>query len=157
VQPLPSGKLTPLGATPAPAPGGISLQLNAPAAPQKVGSTFTVAFQLQGGQDVFSVPIEMQYDATKLSLINVDNGDLLTRDGQIASLVHRDDNGTVHINTSRPQGSKGISGDGTVIVASFLAKAPGDASVNVTQIMPRNSAQQTLPATGGVALVHVQP
>jgi general secretion pathway protein D len=157
VLPPPPVSAAPPAANPfTPAPAGISLQLTAPTAPQKVGSTFTVAVRLAGGQDIFSVPMEMQYDAQKLSLINVDNGDLLIRDGQIASLVHRDDNGAVHINTSRPQGMKGISGDGTVVVASFLAKAPGDASIAVTQVMPHNSAQQTLPATGGQAVVHVQ-
>jgi general secretion pathway protein D len=138
-------------------PGAISVQVEAPPAPEKVGSTFSVQVNLTGGQDVESVPMELHYDPTKLSLINVDNGDLLARDGQIASLVHRDDNGTVKIATSRPQGTKGISGNGTVVVASFIAKAPGDATVAVTSVMPRNSSQQTLPATGGLAVVHVQP
>jgi general secretion pathway protein D len=139
------------------APGLVSLQLVAPPLPEKVGNTFAVQVQLSGGQDIFSVPMELQYDTQKLTLVNVDNGDLLARDGQIASLVHRDDNGTVKIATSRPQGMKGISGNGTVVVASFLAKSAGDASVAVTQVMPRNSAQQTLPATGGQVVVHVQP
>jgi general secretion pathway protein D len=138
-------------------PAGITLQLTPPAAPQKVGSTFTVAVKMSGGQDIFSVPMEMQYDPQKLTLINVDNGDLLTRDGQIASLVHRDENGMVHIATSRPQGMKGISGDGTVVVASFIAKAPGETLVAVTQAMPRNSAQQVLPASGASTAVHIQP
>jgi len=141
------------------APAGvapISLQLSGPAVPQKVGDSFKVQVQMAGGQDVFSVPMELQYDPAKLTLINVDNGDLLVRDGQTASLVHRDDNGQVHISTSRPQGAKGISGDGTVVVASFTTKATGDATVAITQVMPRNSSQQVIPATGGQFVVHVQ-
>ena len=139
-----------LAGTPAattPAPPAITVQLDAPTTPQKVGATFYVPVNLTGGQDLFSVPMELHYDPQKLTLVNVDNGDLLTRDGQIASLVHRDDNGTVHIATSRPQGMKGITGDGTVVTASFVAKAPGDAMVMVSQAMPRNSAQQVLPAS----------
>jgi general secretion pathway protein D len=101
--------------------------------------------------------MELTYDPKILTLVNVDNGDLLTRDGQIASLVHRDDNGTVHIATSRPQGMTGISGDGTVVTASFIAKAPGETMVMVSQVMPRNSAQQVLPASPASAVVHVSP
>jgi general secretion pathway protein D len=33
----------------------------------------------------------MHYDASKLSLISVDNGDFLGRDGQAVALTHRDD------------------------------------------------------------------
>ena len=147
--------LVPSGATPN-APQ-VTMQMSAPSTPEKVGSTFTVAVQMTGGQDIFSVPMEIQYDTSKLMLVNVDNGDLLTSDGQIASLVHRDDNGTVKINTSRPQGSTGITRDGTVVVASFVAKAPGDAAITMTQSMPRNSQQQPMNATGSQVVVHVQP
>jgi general secretion pathway protein D len=148
--------LIPAGANPN-APGQIVMQMTSPAAPEKVGSTFTVAVQMTGGKDIFSVPMELQYDTSKLMLVNVDNGDLLTSDGQIASLVHRDDNGTVKINTSRPQGSTGVTRDGTVVVASFVAKAPGDANITMTQAMPRNSQQQPMNATGSQVVVHVQP
>ena len=137
--------------------GSVTLLMNAPQTPEKVGSSFTVSVQMAGGKDISSVPMEMQYDPQKLTLINVDNGDLLTRDGQIASLVHRDDNGTVKISTARPQGTPGITGDGTVVVASFVAKAPGDATVAITQAMPRNSQQQPMNAAGRQVVVHVQP
>jgi len=155
----PAGAPVSLTGTPAPAAAtaGVTLLIDAPTTPQKVGASFAVPINMSGGQDVVSVPMELQYDPKILTLVNVDNGDLLTRDGQIASLVHRDDNGTVHIATSRPQGVKGISGDGTVVTASFIAKAPGQAMVMVTQAMPRNSAQQVLAASPASAVVHVGP
>ena len=66
----------------------VSLQLAAPPAAQKVGGSFQIAVNLAGGQDVFSVPLQLQYDSTKLSLINVDLGTLLGKDGQaIAEMV----------------------------------------------------------------------
>ncbi|HEY9126782.1 MAG TPA: secretin N-terminal domain-containing protein, partial [Acidobacteriaceae bacterium] len=72
------------GATPA------NFLVNAPPAPA-AGSTFPVSVILNGARDVASVPLQIQYDATKLTLVNVDSGDLLARDGQAVALVHRDD------------------------------------------------------------------
>jgi len=135
----------------------VNLQLVAPPAAQKVGGSFQIAVNLVGGQDIFSVPLQMQYDSSKLSLINVDLGTLLGKDGQAVALVHRDDgSGGVAISASRPPGASGISGSGTVLLLTFQAKAPGDASVAITRPMVRNTAQQVVPAMGSQAVVHVQ-
>jgi general secretion pathway protein D len=146
-----------------PTPGPpVSLQVAAPPAPQKVGSTFQVAVNMSGGQDVFAVPMQVQYDSSKLSLINVDTENRTTtnalgRDGQAVALVHRDfGTGKVAVAVSRPPGTKGVTGSGMLCVLTFQAKAPGDAAVAVTQPMVRNSRQQILPATGGQAVVHIQ-
>ena len=56
-----------------------------------MGTSFPGGGDLSGGQDVFSVPLQMQYDTSKLSLINVDLGTFLGKDGQTVALVHRDD------------------------------------------------------------------
>jgi general secretion pathway protein D len=143
----------------------VKLQLAPEMSPQKVGSTFQMTVSLAGGTDVFSVPMQVQYDQTKLSLINVDLGDspgkavnFLGQDGQAVALVHRDDgSGNVAISASRPPGTHGVTGSGNVCVLTFQAKAPGDASVVITRPMVRNSTQDALPATGSRALVQVQP
>ncbi len=134
----------------------VSFQLGVPQAPQKVGTSFQVAVGLSGGQDVFSVPLQMQYDATKLSLINVDLGNFLGKDGQTVALVHRDDNGNVTISASRPPGVAGVSGAGSVVLLTFQAKAAGDASVDITRPVVRTSSQQVLQGQGTQAVVHVQ-
>ena len=41
---------------------------------------------LNGGVDVLRVALQMHYDPTKLTLVNVAAGDLLSRDGQAAPL-----------------------------------------------------------------------
>ncbi len=135
----------------------VDLQLTSPTTPQKVGGSFQMAVNLSGGQDVFSVPLQLQYDSSKLSLINVDLGNFLGKDGQAVALVHRDDgNGGVAISASRPPGSAGVSGAGSVVLLTFQAKAPGDASVAITRPVVRNSAQQAVEAKGSQAVVHVQ-
>jgi general secretion pathway protein D len=142
----------------------VKLGLTPEMQPQKVGSTFQMAVTLSGGNDVFSVPMQLQYDQTKLSLINVDLADsakatnFLGQDGQAVALVHRDDgSGHVAISASRPPGTRGVSGTGTICMLTFQAKAPGDASVVITRPVVRNSSQQSLPATGARALVQVKP
>jgi general secretion pathway protein D len=141
----------------------VSLQLSPPQSTQKVGSTFKLVVDLSGGSDVFGVPMDVQYDPARLSLINVDSDDpqhpnVLGRDGQAVALVHRDDGkGNIAIAASRPPGTKGISGSsGSLCVLTFQAKAAGDATVAITRPVVRNSQQQPLPATGSQAVVHIQ-
>lgn len=128
----------------------------------KAGSTFKIVVNLAGGTDVFAAPMSVQYDPSKLSLINVDSDDaqhtnLLGKDGQAVALAHRDDGkGEAAIAVSRPPGTKGISGSGTVCVLTFQAKAPGDASVAISRPMIRNSQQQAEPANGSQSVVHIQ-
>ena len=132
------------------------MQIMPPAAPPKAGSTFQVAVRLTGGQDVFSLPMMMHYDSSKLSVINVDSGDFLGRDGQTVALTHRDDgNGMLVIASSRPPGVAGVSGGGTVCILTFKAKAAGDVSITLVRAAARNSAQQSTEIAGSQALVHI--
>jgi general secretion pathway protein D len=134
-------------------------QSNVPA-----GKTFQLKVQLEDGKDVYAVPLRLKYDASRLSLINVDlsagpnaPNSFLGKDGQAVALVHRDDgNGQVEISASRPPNVKGVSGSGTVCVLTFKAKAPGDATVAVERPVIRNSQQQSIAAVGSLAVVHVQ-
>jgi general secretion pathway protein D len=135
----------------------VSLQLVTPPVPQKVGGSFLVRVDLSGGHDVFSVPMQLQYDQSKLTLINVDSGSFLGGDGQSVALVHRDDgSGGVAISAARPPGVAGVNGSGTVCVMMFQAKAAGDASISITRPGAKNSAQQSLPVTGSQATIHIQ-
>ena len=68
-----------------------SFALTPPQAPLAAGATFQVPVVLNGATDIASVPIQLQYDPAKLSLVNVAAGDLLNRDGQAVALIHRDD------------------------------------------------------------------
>lgn len=140
----------------------ISVEVAPPQSTQKVGSTFQMAVNMSGARDVFAVPMEVQYDSSKLTLVDVQSDtkadtNLLGRDGQAVALAHRDDgSGSAAIAVSRPPGTKGVSGSGMLCVLTFKAKAPGDATVAVTRPVIRNSQQQVLPGTGSQAVVHVQ-
>ena len=149
------------GATPATTPaegpaGKVNLMLNSPGKVTN-GTTFQVPVVLTGGTDVSSVPLQIQYDPSKLSLVNVGDGDLLNRDGQIVAMAHRDDGpGTITLNVSRPPGAPGVSGAGVVCVLSFQAKDKGQSQISITRAGAMNSAGKPLQAQTAQATIDVQ-
>jgi general secretion pathway protein D len=111
------------------------------------GATFQVPVVITGATDIASVPLQLQYDPSKLSLVNVGDGDFLNRDGQSVALVHRDDGpGNIVLNASRPPGAAGVSGAGVVCVLTFQAKAAGESPVSITHAAALTSAQQPVQA-----------
>jgi general secretion pathway protein D len=146
--------------TPAPAAvtGGppVSFTVVPPSSNQAVGSTFQVAVMLGNGRDIFSVPLQMKFNPAVLQLVNVDSGDLLSRDGQLASLVHREDNGLVAISTTRPPNATGVNGQGSLCTLTFKAIAAGDSDLTLVKVGALNSKQANLPAVGSQAAVHVK-
>jgi general secretion pathway protein D len=143
-----------VGHPPSPPPNpprleGVNLLFSPPEGPVATGVTFKVPVVLSGGTDIASVPLQIQYDPAKLSLVNVDIGDYLGQDGKAVALVHRDDGpGSININASRPPGAAGVSGAGVVCVLSFQAKAAGESVLAITRPAVLNSAQQQVQAHG---------
>ncbi len=84
---------------------------------------------------MYSVPLQILYNPRVLQLLNVSNGTLLEKDGQPVALVHRDDSmmGIVQLTASRPPGSSGVSGDGSVFTLTFQAKAAGQATLSINR------------------------
>ncbi len=145
-------------AAPASAPIGSPIVSFDPATiDQAVGSTFTVNVNLAGGQNVASVPLQIMYNPRVLQLLNVSNGTLLAQDGQTVALVNRDDSmaGILQVTASRPPGTAGISGDGSVFTLTFQARAPGQSTLAINRAVLKNAAMQNNPATGSQAIVTV--
>ena len=108
-------------------------------------------------RDVYSIPLQVQFDPKILELVNVDAGGLLGGDGQAVALVHRDEgNGLVTISSSRPPGVAGVNGQGDVCTLTFKAIAAGDSNIALVKVAARNSKQVALPAVGSQAVVHVK-
>ena len=123
---------------------------------QHVGSTFTVNVLLNGGQNIFQVPMQISYDPKLLQVANVSNGSLLSQDGQIVTVTHREDDGTMQVVATRPPGSAGVSGQGSVVTLTLVAKAPGQASLTIARGGARDPAMQALPVNGASAAVTIQ-
>jgi general secretion pathway protein D len=151
----PSASVQP-GAASAPL-GSAIVSFDPPTLDQPVGSTFTVNVNLAGGQNVFSVPLQIMYNPRVLQLLNVSNGTLLSQDGQTVALVNRDDSlaGILQVTASRPPGTNGISGDGSVFTLTFQARTPGQSTLSINRAALKNAAMQTTPASGSQAIVTV--
>jgi general secretion pathway protein D len=152
---------TPAGAAlnaPATAPMGSPIvSFDPPTLDQPVGASFTVNVNLAGGQNISSVPLQIMYNPRVLQLVNVSNGTLLAQDGQTVALVNRDDSmaGILQVTASRPPGTNGISGDGSVFTLTFQARAPGQSTLAINRAILKNAAMQNTPATGSQAIVTV--
>ena len=153
-----AGGNPPAAKTPA-APTGpvVTLTMVPASSTQVVGSTFQASVFLSNAHDVFSVPLDIQFDPKILQLVNVDTGGLLGGDGQAVALVHRDEgNGHVTVSASRPPGVNGVNGQGQVCIFTFKALAVGDSNIALVKVGARNSLQASLPAVGSQAVVHVK-
>ncbi len=133
-----------------------SFGFDPPSTTQHVGSTFTVNVLLNGGQNIFQVPMQISYDPKLLQVANVSNGSLLSQDGQIVTVTHREDDGTMQVVATRPPGSTGVSGQGSVVTLTLVAKAPGQASLTIARGGARDPAMQALPVNGASAAVTIQ-
>jgi len=145
----------PSSPTPGEPPGNVNLMLNLPGSVIN-GTSFQVPVVLTGGTDVSAVPLQVQYDPAKLSLVNVGDGDLLNRDGQVVQMAHRDDGpGSITVNVSRPPGAAGVSGAGVVCVLTFQAKASGPTNLSITRGGAMNSAGKPMQAQTSQATLNV--
>ena len=135
----------------------VTLTVIPPISTQTLGSTFQASVVLSNAHDVYSVPLQLQFDPKVLQLVNVDAGGLLGGDGQPVALVHRDEgNGLVTVSASRPPGVNGVNGQGQVCIFTFKAVAAGDSKLSLVKVGAKNSIQANLPATGSQAVVHVK-
>jgi general secretion pathway protein D len=144
-------------ASPAAGNGGTFL-FDPPVLTQTKGATFTVNIMLSGGQNVYAVPLEINYDPNQLQVVNVSNGGFLSQDGQAVALVHRDDptTGKLQITATRPPGAGGVSGQGAVVTLTFMAKEAGQSALTITRGGARDPSMQPIPLTGAQAAVTVQ-
>jgi len=139
-------------------PGGASFLFDPGSIAQPKGATFTVNILISGAQNVYSVPLQLNYDPAKLQLVNVSNGGFLSQDGQAVALVHREDetSGTLQITATRPPNSGGVSGQGSVVTLTFMAKASGQSPLTITRGGARDPAMQAITVNGAQAVVTIQ-
>ena len=171
--PTPGGQGSPNQTPATPAPGNQNSNQQSPPAPGtqgsanflfdpgqitvKKGNTFVVNLLMSGAQNVYSVPVQMNYDPSKLQLVNVSNGGFLSQDGQAVALVKREDPaGTLQITAARPPGSGGVSGQGAVLTLTFEAKAEGQTPLTITRGGARDPGLQAITVNGAQASITVQ-
>jgi general secretion pathway protein D len=131
-------------------PGVVTVARNAP---------FTVNVNLEGASDLLSImPLRVTWDPALLRLNDIAPAELLTRDGGRVTSVKdiRNDMGQATLSVSRPAGSPGISGSGTVATLTFVATGPGSGAVTVAELGLTNTRNQQQSVTLGAVPVAVQ-
>jgi general secretion pathway protein D len=133
-----------------------SFSFDPPNTTQHVGSSFSVNVLLNGGQNVFQVPMQISYDPKLLQVANVSDGSFLSQDGQIVTVTHRENDGSIQVTATRPPGAVGVSGQGAVVTLTFVAKSPGQSVLTIARGGVRDPAMQALPVNGSSAAVTIQ-
>jgi general secretion pathway protein D len=148
----------PVSASAAATNGTPSFLFDPPTIQATKGNTFAVNLLISGAQNVYSVPVQLNYNPKMLQLVNVSNGGFLSQDGQAVALVHREDEtvGQSQITATRPPGAGGVSGQGSVITMTFQAKISGQTPLTITRGGARDPGLQAITVNGAQASVTVQ-
>jgi general secretion pathway protein D len=165
---VPAATQPPAAAGPAPAPvapaaplasGAAQVHFDPASSTLKVGDTATLGVVAQDVQDLFSVPMLLQYDPKVISVEDVRQGGFLSGGTQPIAIVQRVDKerGQAIISATRMPNTPGISGTGTLFGVQIRAIAPGNATISIVQVNARDSQQRPIQLVTGEAKVQVHP
>lgn len=125
----------------------------------KAGQTATIGIVAENVNDLFSIPMLLQYNPAVISIEELQHGGFLSGGNQEIALVQRVDkeHGQAIISATRQPNSAGVSGSGTLIGVVVKALAPGTTNLSVVQINAKDSQQRPIPLVTGEATIQVQP
>jgi general secretion pathway protein D len=178
----PVGNATPTAAPQAPAPttpaapaGAQPAPENAPAAPQAqisgprirfepaalnltAGQTATLGVVVENVNDLFSVPMLLQYNPAIISVEEVRHGGFLSGGTQEIALVQRVDkeHGQAIISATRQPNTPGVNGTGTLLGVVIKALAPGATNLSIVQVNAKDSQQRPIQLVTSEATLRVQ-
>jgi general secretion pathway protein D len=124
----------------------------------KTGDSATIGLAVSNVQDLYSIPLLIHYDPAVISVEEVrDGGFLGGSNSQNIAIVQRIDaqRGEVVVSATRPPGTLGVNGTGTVLGIVVHALAPGTSHLQILQVNAHNSQQATIPMVSGEATVQV--
>lgn len=138
-------------------PAGITL---------KVGEAKTIAVVVDNVNDLFSIPMLLQYNPAVISVEEVQHavgegqhGGFLsggTQEIAIVSNVNKE-KGQAIISATRQPNTPGVSGSGTLLGIVIKGIAPGASSLSIVQQNAKDSQQRPIPLVTSEATVQVQP
>jgi general secretion pathway protein D len=125
----------------------------------KVGQNATIAVVVGNVNDLFSIPLLMQYDPAVISVEEVRAGGFLQAGDQEVAIVQRVDkeHGQAIISATRQPNTAGASGTGTMIGILIKALRPGTSALSIVQVNARDSEQRPIQLVTGEAAVQVEP
>jgi general secretion pathway protein D len=151
-----------------PAPSGAANPQQAPAArvrfePQtltlKAGQSATIGVVIENVNDLFSIPLLLQYNPAVISVEEVEHGTFLSGGTQEIAIVQRVDkeHGQAIISATRQPNTSGVNGSGTLMGIVIKALAPGSSNLSIVQVNAKDSQQKPIALVTGEATLQVQP
>ena len=100
-----------------------------------------VSVLIDGGVDVASAPMQIQFDPKLLRLNDVGLGDFFSRGGKQPVFTKNilNDVGLVVVQLNLPPGTGGVSGSGTLVTLNFQAVARGAALIRIPNLAVRSA------------------
>lgn len=138
-------------------PQGISL---------KVGETRTIAVVVENVNDLFSIPMLLQYDPAVISVGEIqhalgdgEHGGFLSGGTQEIAIVSNTDNkkGQSIISATRQPNTPGVSGSGTLLGIVIGGIAPGLSAISIVQQNAKDSQQRPIQLVTSEASIQVKP
>jgi len=122
------------------------------------GQTATLGISIDNVNDLYSVPMILQYDPAVISVEEVQQGGFLSSGNQEIAIVQRVDKerGQAMIAATRQPNTPGVSGSGTLLGVVVKALAPGTTNISIVQVNAKDSQQKPLALLTGEASIQVK-
>lgn len=155
--PAPAAVIAPATAS-ASASQNASLQFEPGTAALKPGETTTIGVTVQNVQDLYSIPMLLQFNPAVISIEDVRQGGFLSGGTQDVAIVERvdKDRGQAIISATRMPNTPGVSGSGTLVGIVVKGLAPGNSQLSIVQVNAKDSQQRPIQVVTGEATVRVQ-
>ncbi len=132
----------------------------------KVGETKTIAVVVDNVNDLFSIPMLLQYNPAVISIEEVQHavgegqhGGFLSGGTQEIAIVENvnKEKGQAIISATRQPNTQGVSGSGTLLGIVVKGIAPGSSNLSIMQQNAKDSQQRPIPLVTSEATLQVQP
>src|SRR5438477_22827 len=135
------------------------LRFEPPSLSLKAGQTTTIGVVIENVNDLFSIPLLLQYNPAVISVEEVRHGGFLSGGTQEIAIVHQPfkDKGQSIISATRGPNTAGVSGSGTLLGIVIKGLAPGSSNLSIVQVNAKDSQQNLIPLITSEATVQVQP
>jgi general secretion pathway protein D len=124
----------------------------------KPGETATIGVVIQNVQDLYSIPMLLQFNPAVISVEDVRQGGFLSGGTQDIAIVERVDKerGQAIISATRMPNTPGVSGSGTLVGVVVRGVAPGNSQLSIVQVNAKDSQQRPIQMVTGEAAIRVQ-
>jgi general secretion pathway protein D len=122
------------------------------------GQTATLGISVDNVNDLYSIPMILQFDPAVISIEDIQHGGFLSSGNQEIAIVQGGDkaHGQVMIAATRQPNTPGVSGSGTLLGIVVKALAPGNTNLSIVQVNAKDSQQKPLPLLTGDAVIQVK-